>query len=66
MESIYEDMAKALIAGKEADVKKLTQDALDKGGDAKDILDNGLLAGMDVVGMRFKRSRKSCHWYGGR
>jgi 5-methyltetrahydrofolate--homocysteine methyltransferase len=54
MQSIYEDMAKALIAGKETDVKKLAQNALDKGADAKDILDNGLLAGMDVVGKRFK------------
>ena len=47
-------MAKVLIAGKEADVKKLAQDALDRGVDAKDILDNVLLAGMDVVGKRFK------------
>jgi corrinoid protein of di/trimethylamine methyltransferase len=43
-----------LIAGKQDDVKKLTQDALDQGAAAKEILDKGLLAGMDVVGQRFK------------
>jgi corrinoid protein of di/trimethylamine methyltransferase len=43
-----------LIAGKQDDVKKLTQDALDQGANAKEILDKGLLAGMDVVGQRFK------------
>ena len=45
---------KTLIAGKEAEVKTLTQEALDKGASARDILDKGLLAGMDVVGQRFK------------
>ena len=43
-----------LIAGKEAEVKSLTQEAIDKGAAARDILDKGLLAGMDVVGQRFK------------
>ncbi|MBW2409422.1 MAG: corrinoid protein [Deltaproteobacteria bacterium] len=43
-----------MIAGKQDDVKKLTQDALDQGAAAKEILDKGLLAGMDVVGQRFK------------
>ena len=46
--------ANALIAGKEEEVKTLTQEALDKGLDAKDILDTGLISGMDVVGQRFK------------
>jgi corrinoid protein of di/trimethylamine methyltransferase len=54
MEQILEQMANALIAGKQDEVKKLAQDALDQGVDAKEILDNGLLAGMDVVGQRFK------------
>lgn len=54
MKDLFEKMAKELIAGKEAEVKGLTQEALDKGLNAKDILDNGLLAGMDVVGQRFK------------
>ncbi len=54
MQDLYEKMAKELIVGNEAEVKNLTQQALDKGVKAKDILDNGLLAGMDVVGKRFK------------
>ena len=43
-------MAKELIAGNEAEAKSLTQQALDGGATARDVLDNGLLAGMDVVG----------------
>ena len=54
MEELFEKMAEVLIAGKEAEVKSLTQEALDKGVSARDILDKGLLAGMDVVGQRFK------------
>ena len=54
MEELFEKMAEVLIAGKEDEVKRLTQEALDKGAAARDILDNGLLAGMDVVGQRFK------------
>jgi corrinoid protein of di/trimethylamine methyltransferase len=54
MEELFEKMAEVLIAGKQAEVKSLTQEALDKGAAARDILDKGLLAGMDVVGQRFK------------
>jgi methanogenic corrinoid protein MtbC1 len=54
MEELFEKMAEKLIAGKEDEVKNLAQEALDKGASARDILDNGLLAGMDVVGQRFK------------
>jgi len=54
MEELFEKMAEVLIAGKEAEVKSLAQQALDKGVSARDVLDKGLLAGMDVVGQRFK------------
>ncbi len=54
MEELFEKMAEVLIAGKQAEVKSLTQEALGKGAAARDILDKGLLAGMDVVGQRFK------------
>jgi corrinoid protein of di/trimethylamine methyltransferase len=54
MEALYEKMAEALIAGKQDEVKTLTQEALDNGATAREILDKGLLAGMDVVGKRFK------------
>ena len=49
MEGILEDVAEALIVGNEAEVKKLTQEALDKGVNAKDILDNGLLPKMEAT-----------------
>jgi corrinoid protein of di/trimethylamine methyltransferase len=54
MEELLEKMANELIAGKQDEVIKLTQEALDKGVVPKDIMDNGLLAGMDIVGQRFK------------
>jgi 5-methyltetrahydrofolate--homocysteine methyltransferase len=54
MDTLLEKMATALIEGKEVEVKMLAQEALDKGIGAKEILDNGLLAGMDVVGKHFK------------
>jgi len=54
MGELLEKMTNALIAGKQDEVIKLTQEALDGGTAAKEILDNGLLAGMDVVGQRFK------------
>jgi 5-methyltetrahydrofolate--homocysteine methyltransferase len=54
MSEILDKMANALISGKEIEVKTLTQEALDENIGAKEILDKGLLAGMDVVGKRFK------------
>jgi corrinoid protein of di/trimethylamine methyltransferase len=54
MQALFEKMAEALIAGQEDRVKALTQEALDNGAGAREILDKGLLAGMDVVGKRFK------------
>jgi corrinoid protein of di/trimethylamine methyltransferase len=54
MSELFEKMAKELITGNEAEVRKLTQEAIDAGTSARDVLDNGLLAGMDVVGKRFK------------
>lgn len=47
-------MADLLIAGKVEDVSNMTQEAIDEGLDPREILDNGLIAGMDVVGQRFK------------
>jgi 5-methyltetrahydrofolate--homocysteine methyltransferase len=54
MEELFSEMVKELIAGNETRVKNLTQQVLDKGASARQVLDNGLLAGMDVVGKRFK------------
>ena len=42
--------------GKAKDVKALTQQAVDEGMAPQDILDNGLLAGMNVIGIKFKNN----------
>ncbi len=49
-------IAEKLIAGKAPDVKALVQQAIDKGVAPQDILDQGLIAGMNVVGERFKNN----------
>lgn len=54
MDEHFDKMAQALIAGRQDEVKTLCRDALDKGVAAREILDKGLLAGMDIVGKRFK------------
>ncbi|MBW2488362.1 MAG: corrinoid protein [Deltaproteobacteria bacterium] len=54
MSELLGKMAEALIAGKIDEVVDLTKEALDGGALPADILDQGLLAGMDVVGQRFK------------
>jgi len=53
---MYDSLKTALIAGDIASVKKGVQELVDKGISAKDILEKGLVAGMDVVGQRFKCS----------
>lgn len=47
-------IAEALINGKDKEVSELTQKALDEGHKPKEILDKGMVAGMDVVGKKFK------------
>jgi len=47
-------MADALIRGDRNTVVDLTKQALDEGASPKDILEQGLIAGMNVVGTRFK------------
>ena len=54
MSELLEKMAESLIAGKVDEVTALTQQALDANLSPKDILEKGLLAGMEVVGKRFK------------
>ena len=54
MSELLGKMAESLIAGKIDEVVDLTREALDGGAAPVDILDQGLLAGMDVVGQRFK------------
>ena len=54
MSELLEKMAETLIAGKVDEVTELTQQALEADISSKDILEKGLLAGMEVVGKRFK------------
>ena len=50
----YGKISEALIAGNIEEEKKLTQEALDAGTSAGEILNKGLLPGMEIVGQRFK------------
>jgi 5-methyltetrahydrofolate--homocysteine methyltransferase len=54
MSELLGKMAESLIAGKVDEVSRLTKEALEGSLSPQDILEQGLLAGMDVVGQRFK------------
>ena len=47
-------LADAVIKGNQTESVRLTKEALDGGTPPKDVLDKGLIAGMNVVGVRFK------------
>jgi 5-methyltetrahydrofolate--homocysteine methyltransferase len=49
----FDSLQQAVIAGDEEETVRLVQQHLDEGKDAADILDNGLIAAMDVVGAQF-------------
>ncbi len=51
-----ETLAEALIKGDRDTVVALVEEAIDDGVDAQTILDEGLIAGMDVVGRKFKNN----------
>lgn len=54
--SILNEISTNLQMGKAKVVKELVQKAIDDGLDAKTILEEGLLAGMNVVGVKFKNN----------
>jgi 5-methyltetrahydrofolate--homocysteine methyltransferase len=54
MSELLGKITESLIAGNVDGVVELTKEALDGGSEAQDILEKGLLSGMDVVGQRFK------------
>jgi 5-methyltetrahydrofolate--homocysteine methyltransferase len=54
--NLFEDLASQVIEGNAQKVKELTEKALQDRLSPKDILENGLLAGMKVVGEKFKRN----------
>ena len=49
-----EELKESLIGGKAAQVKELVQSAIDEGMGVKEILNEGMIAGMAVVGAKFK------------
>jgi len=49
-------LSEAIIKGNQNLALEITKAAIDEGMAAKDILDQGLIAGMDVIGGRFKRN----------
>jgi 5-methyltetrahydrofolate--homocysteine methyltransferase len=51
---MFEEIKQAIISGNEAQAVKLTQALLDQGTEPQKVLKEGLVAGMDVVGARFK------------
>jgi len=54
MSEILSKISEAIIEGNIDDMVDLTEEALDDGISAQDILDKGLMAGMDYVGVEFK------------
>lgn len=54
--SILTEISENLQKGKAKDVKELVQTAIDRGITAKEILNSGLIAGMDVIGTKFRNN----------
>lgn len=54
--SILAEISEKLQAGKAKEIKVLVPQALEEGVPAKDILEQGLLAGMSVIGEKFKNN----------
>jgi 5-methyltetrahydrofolate--homocysteine methyltransferase len=54
MSEILSKISEAIIEGNVDDMVDMTEEALDDGISAQDILDKGLMAGMDYVGVEFK------------
>ena len=49
-------LADAIIRGDQNAAVEITKAAIDEGTGAKDVLEDGLIAGMDVIGGRFKKN----------
>jgi 5-methyltetrahydrofolate--homocysteine methyltransferase len=54
--SVLDDISAAVQAGKKKDVEELVQKAIDEGNSASSILNEGLLAAMDIIGPKFKNN----------
>ena len=54
--SLVQEISEFLQKGRAKNVKALVQQALDEGISAKEILDDGLLNGMTIIGSKFKKN----------
>lgn len=54
--SIYSDISQNLQKGRVKQVQQFVQQAIDEGLSAKDILEQGLLDGMNIIGEKFKKN----------
>ena len=51
---LMQDISYALITGNQHEVDRMTKQALDEGFSANTVLDDGLIAGMAIVGIKFR------------
>jgi 5-methyltetrahydrofolate--homocysteine methyltransferase len=58
MSDVLVQISNAVIEGRVKDIKGLTNTALGEGLTAKDVLDKGLMPGMDEVGAQFRKGKK--------
>ncbi len=56
MMALIQEISELLQKGRAKQVKVLVQQALDEGADPKEILNDGLLAGMMIIGAKFKNN----------
>lgn len=54
--SIFDEISQGLQRGRANLVKELVQKAVDEGAAAQEIIDKGLLAGMNIIGEKFKKN----------
>ena len=54
--AILEELSENLMKGKANEVKELTQKAIDEGVSPEDILNQGMLSAMGIIGERFKKN----------
>jgi len=54
MSEVLSELSRAVIAGDREEIVDLTEDALDEGYEAQEVLNQGLMPGMDHVGVEFR------------
>jgi 5-methyltetrahydrofolate--homocysteine methyltransferase len=57
MEKLFEDIKSTVIAGKHLEIEALVETAVQQKMDLDDLINNALIAAMDVVGDRFSKSK---------